>query len=71
MVMGVPLCCRVRGRVPDAGHLRGGDTALQEVFRNGMREVLRDELATRDDTRSLDNLISLSIQADNQLVRSS
>ncbi|KAJ8364460.1 hypothetical protein SKAU_G00132910 [Synaphobranchus kaupii] len=37
------------------------DMVLQEVFRNGMRDVLRDELAMRDDASSLDNPISLSL----------
>ena len=43
------------------------ERALQGVFLRGLREELRDELAARDETTSLDELISLAIRLDNRL----
>ena len=43
------------------------ERALQGVFLRGLRDELRDELAARDETTSLDELISLSIRLDCRL----
>ena len=43
------------------------ERALQGVFLRGLRDELRDELAARDETNSLDDLISLSIRLDCRL----
>ena len=43
------------------------ERALQGVFIRGLKEELRDELAVRDETTSLDELISLAIRLDNRL----
>lgn len=43
------------------------ERALQTVFLRGLREELRDELAVRDETTSLDELISLAIRLDSRL----
>lgn len=43
------------------------DPALQGAFYRGLQETLKDELATRDDSSSLDHLISTSIKLDNRL----
>jgi len=44
-----------------------GETALQIVFSRGLNEELKDELAARDETSSLEELISLAIRLDNRL----
>lgn len=41
--------------------------ALEGIFRRGLNEELRDELAALDETSSLEELISLSISLDNRL----
>lgn len=41
--------------------------ALQGIFRRGLSEELKDELAARDDTSSLEELISLTVRLDNRL----
>ena len=41
--------------------------ALQAVFLKGLSEEVKDELAARDDTSTLDELIDLSIRLDNRL----
>lgn len=43
------------------------DTALQGLFLSGLSEQLKDELAARDDSDSLDSLVSLAIKLDNRL----
>ena len=43
------------------------ERALQGVFLRGLRDELRDELAARDETTSLDDLISLATRLDNRL----
>ncbi|KAK7916542.1 hypothetical protein WMY93_012303 [Mugilogobius chulae] len=43
------------------------DTALQSVFLRGLTDNVKDELAARDDTAGLDELISLAIRLDNRL----
>ena len=43
------------------------DTALRSVFLRGLSDQLRDELAIRDETCSLEDLIALAIQLDNRL----
>lgn len=43
------------------------DIALQGVFYRGLHDQLKDELATRNDIASLDQLISNSIRLDNRL----
>ncbi len=43
------------------------DPALQGAFYHGLQETLKDELATRDDSSSLDHLISTTIKLDNRL----
>lgn len=46
----------------------GWDTrALQAVFVKGLSDDVKDELATRDEPNSLDELISLAIRVDNRL----
>ncbi len=50
-----------------AAHSGWNDYSLQGVFYNGLSEAIKDELAARDDTNSLDSLISLSIKIDNCL----
>lgn len=44
-----------------------GEAALQTVFSRGLNEELKDELAARDETSSLEELISLAIRLDNRL----
>ena len=46
---------------------RWDERALQGVLLRGLREELKDELAARDETTSLDDLISLAIRLDNWL----
>ena len=43
------------------------EKALQGAFLRGLREELKDELAARDETSSLEELISLAIRLDNRL----
>ena len=43
------------------------EVSLQGVFVLGLAENIKDELAARDETDSLDSLISLSIRLDNRL----
>ncbi|KAK7938999.1 hypothetical protein WMY93_002325 [Mugilogobius chulae] len=43
------------------------DMALQTVFVNGLTEQLKDELALKDESDSLDSLISTAIRIDNRL----
>lgn len=43
------------------------DEALRGVFLHGLCEQLKDELAVRDETNSLDALINLSIRLDNRM----
>lgn len=43
------------------------DSALQGVFLQGLSEQLKDELAVRNETASLDSLISLAVRLDNRL----
>lgn len=43
------------------------DEALQIAYCNGLSDNLKDELAARDETNSLEELISLSIRLDNRL----
>lgn len=43
------------------------DTALQEAFYRGLQDQLKDELATCDDSASLDLFICTSIRLDNHL----
>ncbi|KAL6481423.1 hypothetical protein MHYP_G00095030 [Metynnis hypsauchen] len=45
------------------------DQALKTVYRNGLNEQLKSELACKDDAQTLDGLIKLSIRLDN-LIRS-
>ncbi|KAL6458305.1 hypothetical protein MHYP_G00335350 [Metynnis hypsauchen] len=45
------------------------DQALKTVYRNGLNEKLKSELACKDDAQTLDGLIKLSIRLDN-LIRS-
>lgn len=44
-----------------------GETALQSVFLNGLADRIKDELAARDETSSLEELIALAIRLDNRL----
>lgn len=46
----------------------GNEEALQRVFRNGLCEQLKDELAVKDQSNSLDMMISLAIQLDNRML---
>lgn len=43
------------------------DTALQSVFLRGLADNVKDELAARDETQSLEELISLAMRLDNRL----
>lgn len=43
------------------------DTALQGVFMRGLTDGVKDELAARDETNSLEELISLATRLDNRL----
>ncbi|XP_032364699.1 uncharacterized protein LOC116679100 [Etheostoma spectabile] len=43
------------------------EEALRGVFINGLTEVIKDELAVRDEPDSLDKLVSLAIKLDNRL----
>lgn len=43
------------------------EAALQSVFLKGLADSVKDELAARDETQSLDDLISLAIRLDNRL----
>ncbi|KAF7640741.1 hypothetical protein LDENG_00018150 [Lucifuga dentata] len=43
------------------------EEALQGAYLQGLSEQIKDELAARDETDSLDSLISLSIRLDNRL----
>lgn len=43
------------------------ELALQSVFLQGLADNIKDELAARDETQSLDELISLAIRLDNRL----
>lgn len=43
------------------------DKALQGIFYRGLSEAVKDELAARDETTNLEDLISLSIRLDNRL----
>lgn len=43
------------------------DKALQGIFFRGLSENVKDELAARDETSTLEELISLSIRLDNRL----
>ncbi|XP_072134918.1 uncharacterized protein [Mobula birostris] len=43
------------------------DEALRGVYRNGLSDMVKDELAATDDTDSLDSLISLATRLDNRL----
>ena len=43
------------------------ERALQEVYLRGLSEELKDELAARDETSSLEELISLALRLDNRL----
>jgi hypothetical protein len=43
------------------------ETALQSVFLRGLTDRVRDELAVRDETNSLDELIALASRLDNRL----
>ena len=43
------------------------ERALQGIFVKGLSEELKDELAARDETSSLDELISLATRLDNRL----
>ncbi|KAL7884490.1 hypothetical protein AOLI_G00072600 [Acnodon oligacanthus] len=45
------------------------DQALETVYRNGLNEKLKSEMACKDDAQTLDGLIRLSFQLDN-LIRS-
>lgn len=50
-----------------AAERRWDDTALQGVFVRGLAESVKDELAVRDETNSLESLIFLAIRLDNRL----
>lgn len=41
--------------------------ALRGIYINSLSETIKDQLTPRDDTKSLDNLITLSIRIDNRL----
>lgn len=43
------------------------DSALQSVFVNGLSEQLKDELALKDESKDLDDLITTAIRIDNRL----
>lgn len=43
------------------------DEALQGAFQNALNDSIKDELVPRDDSESLDQLISLTIKIDNHL----
>ena len=43
------------------------DESLQGVFRKGLSEAVKDELAARDESDSLDDLVALAIRLDNRL----
>ena len=43
------------------------EMALQSVFVRGLTDRIRDELAVRDETSSLDELIALATRLDNRL----
>lgn len=43
------------------------DTALQAAFLRGLTDSVKDELAARDDTNNLEELISLATRLDNRL----
>lgn len=43
------------------------EEVLQGVFLNGLGEQLKNELAMKDESDSLDMLISLTIQLDNRI----
>lgn len=43
------------------------DTALQGVFQTGLTDSVKDELAVRDESANLDELVSLAIRLDNRL----
>lgn len=43
------------------------DKALQGIFFRGLSEEVKDELAARDETSTLEELISLSVRLDNRL----
>ena len=43
------------------------EVALQGIFTRGLSEEVKDELAARDETGSLEELISLAIRLDNRL----
>uniref|UniRef100_A0A3P8RK92 CCHC-type domain-containing protein n=1 Tax=Amphiprion percula TaxID=161767 RepID=A0A3P8RK92_AMPPE len=43
------------------------DVALQGAFQRGLSEAVKDELATRDESSSLDELIALAIRLDNRI----
>ena len=42
-----------------------GEIALQSIFSHGLSETIKDELAVRDETQSLKDLISLATRLDN------
>ncbi|XP_057708757.1 uncharacterized protein tanc1b isoform X4 [Corythoichthys intestinalis] len=44
-----------------------GETALCGIFRRGLSPAVKDELAARDDSSGLEDLISLSVLLDNRL----
>uniref|UniRef100_A0A3Q1BU46 CCHC-type domain-containing protein n=1 Tax=Amphiprion ocellaris TaxID=80972 RepID=A0A3Q1BU46_AMPOC len=43
------------------------DVALQGAFQRGLSKAVKDELATRDESSSLDELIALAIRLDNRI----
>ena len=50
-----------------AGEYGWGERALEGIFVKELSEELKDELAARDETSSLDELISLATRLDNRL----
>lgn len=43
------------------------DRALQSIFRCALSEELKDQLSSRDEPRSSEDLVSLSLRIDNRL----
>lgn len=50
-----------------AADSKWNDEALQGAFLNGLNEVIKDELATRDEPEDMHSLVSMSIKLDNRM----
>lgn len=50
-----------------AAEVNWPDWALQSIFRCALSEELKDQLASRDDPRTFEDLVSLSLRTDNRL----